>query len=155
MSNLLPIAISLHLLAALVWVGGMFFAHQVLRPVAVARLEPPQRLPLWIGVFSRFFPWVWLAVILLPATGYWMVFAVFGGMGAVGLHVHLMQGIGWLMIVLYVYIYFLPFRQMKRRVIEGDWPAAAAELATIRKVVGTNLLLGLLVVVIGSGGRYF
>ena len=28
------IAISLHILSAVLWVGGMFFAHQVLRPVA-------------------------------------------------------------------------------------------------------------------------
>lgn len=38
----------LHVLATVVWVGGMFFAHFVLRPIAVAQLPPPQRLP-----FSR------------------------------------------------------------------------------------------------------
>jgi len=60
----------------MVWIGGMFFAHQVLRPVAVAQFEPPQRLPLWDGVFSRFFPWVWAAIIVLMAVravtlGWW------------------------------------------------------------------------------------
>ncbi len=29
------LAISLHILSVVLWVGGMFFAHQVLRPVAV------------------------------------------------------------------------------------------------------------------------
>ena len=56
------IALLLHALAAVVWVGGMFFAHMALRPVAASLLEPPQRLALWVGVFSRFFPWVFVAI---------------------------------------------------------------------------------------------
>ncbi len=146
--------IALHLLAAIVWVGGMFFAHQVLRPVAVAQLEPPRRLPLWVGVFKRFFPWVWVAVILLPVTGYWMAFAFYGGIGQAPIHVHLMHGIGWVMILLYAFVYFRPFQALKRRVVEENWPAAADALATIRKVVGFNLILGLLVAAIASGGRF-
>ena len=63
------IAIALHTLSAALWVGGMFFAYQILRPVAAGQLEPPARLRLWSAVFSRFFPWVWLFVLLLPLTG--------------------------------------------------------------------------------------
>ena len=53
------VALALHILAAVAWVGGMLFAHQMLRPAARA-LEPGTRLPLWHRVFSRFFPLVWL-----------------------------------------------------------------------------------------------
>ncbi|WP_343074980.1 hypothetical protein [sulfur-oxidizing endosymbiont of Gigantopelta aegis] len=49
------LAFTLHLLSAVIWVGGMFFAHMILRPSAVEQLEPPQRLPLWVAVFGRFF----------------------------------------------------------------------------------------------------
>ncbi len=42
---------ALHVLAALVWVGGMFFAWTILRPAAVAALEAPARLGLWLEVF--------------------------------------------------------------------------------------------------------
>ena len=31
------IALFLHILAAVIWVGGMFFAHVVLRPVEIGR----------------------------------------------------------------------------------------------------------------------
>ena len=55
----MPIAITLHLLAAVVWVGGMFFAYVALRPVAASLLPPPLRLPLWSQTVARFFPWVW------------------------------------------------------------------------------------------------
>jgi len=50
----MAIVYALHLLAAIVWVGGMFFAHLVLRPAAM-ELEPAQRLALWLRVFDRFF----------------------------------------------------------------------------------------------------
>ena len=154
MNLLTPLLIALHLLAAVIWVGGMFFAYMALRPVAATLLDPPQRLPLWTQTFLRFFPWVWLAVALLPATGYLMVFRVFGGMANVGLHIHLMQGLGWVMLLLFMHMYFAPFKRMQRAVTIGDWPAAGEQLAQIRRTVGINLLLGLSVIVIASAGRY-
>ncbi|MGN5479437.1 hypothetical protein ACTMU2_28655 [Cupriavidus basilensis] len=57
--NFLPILLFLHVTAAVVWVGGMFFAYLCLRPVAGQVLDPPSRLQLWRGVFDRFFRWVW------------------------------------------------------------------------------------------------
>ncbi|HFD80965.1 MAG TPA: hypothetical protein ENK05_11335 [Gammaproteobacteria bacterium] len=148
------LAITLHVLSAVIWVGGMFFAHQVLRPVAVAQLEPPARLRLWTAVFRRFFPWVWLAVLLLPASGYWMISGIYGGMASVGLHIHIMQGLGWLMILLYVYLYFGAFRQLKEAVVTEQWPQGGRQLTRIRHIVGVNLVLGLIVVATAAGGRY-
>ncbi|MGD8615983.1 MAG: CopD family protein [Gammaproteobacteria bacterium] len=148
------IAIALHALSAVIWVGGMFFAFQVLRPVAAGLFEPPQRLRLWVRVFSRFFPWVWLFVILLPATGYWMVFVLFGGMTNLGLHIHIMQVLGWVMILLYSHLYFAPFRRLRESVITENWVEAAKQLDQIRRIVGINLGLGLIVVAAGAGGRY-
>ena len=150
----MAVAIALHLLAAVIWVGGMFFAYMALRPVAAALLEPPLRLPLWSQVFARFFPWVTAAVIILPITGYWMVFNVLGGMSGVGLHIHLMQGIGIVMILLYGHLYFGPYRRLKLAIEKQDWKDAGARLAVIRKIIATNLSLGLVVVVVASSGRF-
>ncbi|MEI9804681.1 MAG: hypothetical protein WDN48_09810 [Pseudolabrys sp.] len=50
--------LTLHILSAVVWVGGMFAAYLCLRPAAGA-LEGPQRLALWRAFFAKFFPWVW------------------------------------------------------------------------------------------------
>ena len=147
------IAIALHLLAAVVWVGGMFFAHQALRPVAATLLEPPLRLPLWEKTLGRFFVWVWLAVTLLLITGYWMALNLYGSFATFPLYVNLMQGIGWLMILLYFHVYFAPYQGLRRTVSDGDWPAAAAQLARIRRIVGINLSLGLAVVIVASAGR--
>src|SRR5215208_2867659 len=108
------ILVALHILAAVVWVGGMFFAHLMLRPAAAQLLEPSMRLDLWRGVFERFFPWVWLAVILLPLTGYWMIFGYLGGMANIGWHINIMQALGIIMILLYLHLYFAPYRRLRR-----------------------------------------
>lgn len=133
----------LHVLATVVWVGGMFFAHQCLRPAALATLEPPLRLPLWRAVFGRFFPWVWAAVILLLISGQVLVQNWGGGMTMVPVHVHVMVGIGYLMAAIYGYLYFVPYAALKREVAAANWPAAGAALNRIRMLVGTNLTLGL------------
>jgi uncharacterized membrane protein len=152
--NGMAIAITLHLLAVVIWVGGMFFAYMALRPVAASLLEPRERMPLWSQTFTRFFPWVWAAVIALPATGYWMIFNVFGGFRALALYIHLMQGIGILMILLFLHVFFAPYRRLKIAVAAGDFAAAGKQLGVTRKLIGLNLLLGLTLTVIASSGRY-
>ncbi|NIR59652.1 MAG: hypothetical protein GWO02_09080 [Gammaproteobacteria bacterium] len=149
------LALALHALAAVVWVGGMFFAYMALRPAAGAVLEPPQRLPLWARTFGRFFPWVWAAVIALLATGYWMIFAGMGwGMAQAPVHVHIMQGLGILMMLIYLHVFFAPYRRLRRAVEAQDWPAGGKALGQIRVLVAINLVIGLIVVAVASGGRY-
>ena len=104
--------------------------------------------------FQKFFLWVWLAILLLLASGYWMVFTAFSGFAGAGLHVHLMQMIGWLMIALFVWRFHGPWLTFKRAVDAEDWPSAGATLNRIRQIIAVNLPLGLLVVVIGGSGRY-
>jgi uncharacterized membrane protein len=134
-------ALFLHLLASTVWVGGMFFAHIALRPAALA-LNPSERLPLWVGVFQRFFPFVWAAVLLLLATGYGIIFRM-GGFAVAPLYMHLMSGVGVVMSLIFMYIYFVPYPRLCKTVAAGDLSAAATQLARIRRLVGTNLILGL------------
>nr|WP_297458998.1 CopD family protein [uncultured Halomonas sp.] len=150
----MTLAIALHLLAAVIWVGGMFFAYVALRPVAGSLLEPPLRLPLWAKVFERFFPWVWAAIAVLLVSGFWMIFAGFGGMANVGIHVHLMLALGIVMMLLFGHLYFGPFRRLRQTVAKAAWSDGAGSLDKIRHLVAVNLVLGLLVVVIASAGRY-
>jgi len=150
----MPTAVTLHLLAALVWVGGMFFAHQILRPAALG-LEPPERLPLWTRVFARFFPWVWGAIIILPVTGYWMTFMYFGGFANAAIYIHVMHLLGLIMIGIYLYVFFGPYAKFKQAVANKDFPAGANHLASIRKLVGTNLTLGIITIIDAVAGAYW
>ncbi len=151
---MMALMLTLHVLSALIWVGGMFFAYMVLRPVAASLLQPPERLGLWAGVFGRFFPWVFASIAVLLASGYWMVLSIYGGFEHMGLYVHLMVWIGFLMMLIFMHVFFAPFMRLKRAVAAGDWQAGAKSLAQIRILIGINLALGLGVVAIASGGRY-
>jgi uncharacterized membrane protein len=148
------IALALHVLSAVVWVGGMFFAYMVLRPVTGALLDPPKRLELWTQVFERFFRWVWAAVALLLGTGLWMIFRVYGGLSGLGWHMHVMYGVGVPMMLLFMHVYFAPYRRLRAAVAAGDWPAGGRQIEQIRRLVGINTLLGVIVVLAGGLGRY-
>jgi len=147
------LSLVLHLLSAVVWVGGMFFAYMFLRPVAATQLEPPARLQLWVGVFQKFFPFVWLSILFLPLTGYMMLFDIWGSMKAAPLYVHIMNGLGIVMILIYLHVYFAPFKRLKEAVAKQDWPEGGRNLNIIRKMVGTNTIIGLFVIIIASAGR--
>jgi uncharacterized membrane protein len=95
------LALTLHIFGAVIWVGGMFAAYVCLRPAA-GSLEPPQRLRLWRGFFAKFFPWVWVSVLLLLGSGYTMLLTSFGGFKDAPLYVNLMQTLGLIMVVLFV-----------------------------------------------------
>jgi uncharacterized membrane protein len=99
--------------------------------------------------------WVFAAIILLLLTGYAMVFAVYAGFGGVGLHVHLMQGIGIVMMLLFFHLYFAPWRRFRAAVARQDWAEGGLHLGHIRAIVTINLVLGIIVVAIGSSGRYW
>jgi uncharacterized membrane protein len=151
---MMGLAVLLHVIAAVIWVGGMFFAYMFLRPVAASQLEPPARLTLWEGVFGRFFPWVWASIAVILASGFWIIFAVYGGMGAVGLYVHAMLGLGVLMMLIFFHVFFAPYGRLKRAVAAQDWPVGGKALSQIRVLVGINTLIGLLTLAIGAAGRY-
>jgi uncharacterized membrane protein len=147
----MTLSLFLHVLSVVVWVGGMFFAYMALRPVAASVLEPPQRLTLWAGVFDKFFPWVWLSVALILATGLHML-TVFGGMAA-PLYALAMLGLGVAMMAIFAHVFFSPYKKLKRAVGEQDWKAGGAALGQIRKLIGINLSLGLLTIAVVFVGR--
>lgn len=152
---MIAIALALHLVAAIIWVGGMFYAYMILRPVAASLLEPPLRLKLWSEVFQKFFVWVWGIVIVIPATGYFMVFTNWDGFKFVSMDIHIMHGLGILMILLYLHLFFAPYRRMNQALAENNIQEAGKRLSQIRIIVLINMLLGLTISVIASAGRYW
>jgi uncharacterized membrane protein len=148
------VGLAFHIVAAVIWVGGMFFAYVVLRP-STGPLEPTVRLPLWHRVFSRFFLWVWLSVAVLLGSGFAIVFLGFGGFATVGAYVRVMMALGILMMAIYTYLYSVPWQRFRRAVSTADWAVAERHINQIRRLVGSNLVLGLATVVIGGSGRYY
>ncbi|PBP62970.1 hypothetical protein CCL21_28345 [Pseudomonas syringae] len=141
---------TLHLLAALVWVGGMFFAWMVLRPAVIAALEGPSRLKVWVQVFPRFFAWVWAAVVLLPITGIGMIHLNFTGFETAPRYVQIMMGLYVVMVALFLRIQSLQLPELRRAVEAEQWAEGAAALGNIRSLVGINLIIGLAVVMLAA-----
>lgn len=146
---------SLHVLAAVIWIGGMFFAWMVLRPAAVSELQAPERLKLWSEVLRRFFRWVWITVLVLPISGIGMWHMRFEGLAAAPRYVHIMAGLFLVMLALFLRIQLLQLPELKRAVSTQSWPEGGAALGKIRQLVGINLLLGLLVVALASARPLF
>lgn len=145
----------IHIISAVIWVGGMFFAYNFLRPAAGESLNPPERLTVWLGVFKRFFLYVWISVVLLPLSGYLMIFMRWDSIGNAPLYVHIMNGLGTLMIIIYTLVYFSPYQKLKQAVAEQCWPDGGSALAKIRMLVAINTTLGVIVILVASAGRFY
>lgn len=144
----------LHLLGAVLWVGGMAFALLCLRPAVHETLEGPQRLALMQSVFRRFFLIVWHAMPIVLISGWALLFGWYGGFRGAGWHVHVMHLTGLIMAAVFAAIVFLPWRQFRASLAGGDRPGAVAAMERIRRMVLLNLLLGVATVSIAAWGRF-
>ena len=136
---------ALHLLFAVLWVGGMFFAYMVLRPSMVA-IEPPQRMLLHTRVFKRFFLVIWHAMPLILLTGFAML-GLRWDPATAPWQINAMMALGLLMAAVFLAIFFGPYRQFRRTT---DRNRMAATLDSIRKLIGVNLILGLATVIVAG-----
>jgi uncharacterized membrane protein len=84
-----------------------------------------------------------------------MIFSLFGGFAGVRLYVNLMMLIGVVMMMLFLHLYFAPWKRFRAAMAAGDNVVAAAQLNQIRVIVMINLILGLITVAIGGSGRYW
>jgi uncharacterized membrane protein len=146
--------IGLHTLAAVIWVGGMFFAHMVLRP-SVTEMTASLRMALWARVLPRFFGWVAASIVVLLVTGYGVLLTGYrGGISGGNLHIDIMQITGAIMIVLFVVLVLGPFLAFKRALAINDLGSAAKWQGRMRAIVATNLVLGLFTTFIGAAGTF-
>jgi uncharacterized membrane protein len=56
------------------------------------------------------------------------------------------------MTLIFTYIWFLPYRALGRAVSQADWPTAGGRLALIRRLIATNLTLGVVTALLGAAG---
>ena len=146
--------LSLHVLAGVLWVGGMATMHFVVRPTAAATLEPPARLAFLSAVLGRFLAWAGGAVVVVLATGLTMIETA-GGWAGLPWRVHVMSALGVAMAGLYGWVRFALYPRLRAAVQAARMPEAAQRLQPIRRAVAVNLALGVGVVVVAVGGRSF
>ena len=138
----------LHLIAGIVWMGGMTFMLLALRPAAIAVMDTQPRALLMGEVWKRFFVLVLASIVLLFATGTNMYTQTFRaarlatGDGGVPLGWNIMLVLGLTMMLIFGHIYFAGFKKYKRAVAAGDWPLAAKAGGLIHTMTLINFSLG-------------
>ncbi|MEZ5829330.1 MAG: hypothetical protein R3D01_13535 [Hyphomicrobiales bacterium] len=91
-------------------------------------------------------------IVLLLASGYAAIILYLGGFAELPLHIHIMQGIGIIMMLLFLHLYFAPWRRFRMAVDASEFALATGTLNQIRMIVAINLVLGLVTVVVGASG---
>jgi uncharacterized membrane protein len=148
----------LHVVAIVVWVGGMFFAHFFLRP-ALGQLDIPTRLKFMHQVLGRFFKAVIIASVTTLVTGYWMIGRVARASSeanipfAMPLSWTIMAVLGTVMVLLFFHIRFALYKRFTLATFAQDWDAAAKSMQTIRTWVSINLLLGIVTLLVALSGN--
>lgn len=133
-----------HLVAAILWMGGMGFMLLALRP-AVLKLDGPVRAQLMLTVWRRFFTVVGIAIVLLLLTGVHLYSSAMQvGAGTPGKHI--MASIGILMFLIFGHIVFAGFRKYAQALAAADSAGAQRAAATIHTLVITNFCLGWLAI---------
>jgi uncharacterized membrane protein len=141
---------TVHLLALIAWVGGMFFMLAALRPALVV-LEGPSRLALMRAVIGRFVTIVSATIGLILLTGLGMLWLHYTALAAAGTRFTMpaswvaMIAFGAVMIGIFEHLRASLFKRMRAALDSGDAPLAAALLAKIRSRVLVNLVLGVVV----------
>jgi uncharacterized membrane protein len=142
---------TLHVLAIILWIGGMIYTLFFLRP-AVASIDAPTRVKLMHDVLERFFKAVLWASTIAVASGLWMVGRVArqavqaGGSFTWPLEWIVMMVLGIVMFLIFGHIRFALFKRLQRAVAASDWTAGGAALNAIRQWVTINLAIGIVIV---------
>ncbi len=146
------VIVFIHVLGAIVWVGGMIAMRVAVHP-ALGHIEDQKvRLARTLEAVRGLFALVLPFIVLLLLTGLVMALAI-GSAG--GVVMHLKEGIWTIMTINYALM--VRRRNLaERRFISGDLAGAAELMGTISKyMLPANILLGVLALAAGVTLRGF
>ncbi len=86
---------------------------------------------------------------LILITGFAVLFGFYGGLANVGWNIHLMLLLGLIMSAVFLFIVFGPYARFRRTT---DRNRAAAAIDSIRKLIGVNLVLGIVTIIVAFLG---
>lgn len=146
------ISLMLHTLAAVIWVGGLFFVHYTLLP-SLDGVDRNERFTVIARVVPVFVRWVWGSIVVILITGYGVLLLGYrGGIGGGGIHIDIMQALGLAMIALFGYMDLFPWRLFLRARAAGEMDRADRHLTTVRALIQIILLFGMVTAAVGATG---
>lgn len=149
----MTLVLSIHTLATIIWLGGLFFICVVFA-LATRNMEQATLLSLWHRVLSRFFVWAWIGIGLILISGIAMVFLEFGGFSGIPAIHRANMLIGIPAILLYIYLYFFPWRRFRQALAINESHAAEVRIREARVIMSIIVTLGVIASVVSLAGRF-
>ncbi len=145
----------LHVLGAIVWVGGMIAMRIAVHPALQHIEDAKVRLARTLEMVGNLFRLVLPFIVLLLLTGLIMGFAVGSGGTKSGMFVHMKEGI-WLIMTLNYAMMVRLRNRAERFFISGDLAGARKAMEPVAKIMlPLNILLGLIALAAGISLRGF
>ena len=147
------IIIFLHVIGAIVWIGGMIATRVAVHPVMMSIDDPKIRVGNTLKITGRLFNLVMPFIIIILLTALIMVIAMNGHKGD-GKLIFILKEVIWSMMTInYIYMYLL--RQKAWRLFqEGNIKDAAAKVKNIPNILlPINITLGVIALWLGISLR--
>ena len=145
----------LHVLSAIVWIGGMIVVRFAIHYSMQNIMEPRLKLERTLENLKRFFNMVIPSIIVLLITALIMILGI--GFKGTDLNkfVHIKEAIWSVMTIVFIIVYIK--RNKAQRALElGDMIAVKANLAPIASyLIPLNIILGIIAVYLGVTLRGF
>ncbi|WP_456429892.1 hypothetical protein [Nitratifractor sp.] len=153
--NYAHLIVFLHVLGAIVWIGGMIAIRVAVHPAMQSIEDPEIRLGKTLMITERLFNLVMIFVILIVVTGLIMAIALGGHQGPDKVIFIVKEVIWTVMAINYTYMYIKRIRA-QRHFNAGDLAGAKALVANIPNLLlPINIALGLVAVWLGITLRGF
>ena len=93
--------------------------------------------------------------MILPISGVGLLQLRFSGFETAPRYVQIMMGLYIVMVALFIRVQSLQLPELRKAVLDEQWAAGAAVMGRIRRLVGCNLIVGLVVVGIAAARPMF
>ncbi len=144
------IIIFLHIISAVIWIGGMIAMRYAAHPSFMEIESPAKRLERISDALKRLFKIVLIFIFILAATGALLTVGYQLKYTEYHIYTHIKEGIWTLMAINY---FMMMYRRKKadKAILEGDFVLAKNQLELIGKwMVPVNILLGIIAIAIGA-----
>ncbi len=142
------VVLAAHLLCMAAWVGGLTYTLIVLSP-SLGLLDATARMSVNLQSLRRFFRLVWIVMPISLLSGWAMLAGKEGGFAHAPWYVNGMQGLAILMAATFLWIFYGPYRRLRRAI--RPQPRA---LDAVRSLLTTNLVLGCATVLVACLGHF-
>ncbi|ATB69393.1 hypothetical protein SJPD1_1283 [Sulfurospirillum diekertiae] len=139
------IILFLHIISAVIWVGGMIAIKFAVHPVIQSIEEPKIKLGKTLHIVGRLFNLVMPFIVLIVLCG----FIILKGTGLSGVVVHIKESLWTIMTLNYVYMY-IKRTHAQTLFDRGDFASAKEQVRLLPNVLlPLNIVLGVVAIFLG------